>query len=618
MNIEVISAGKRHILQAEPGNNLMECLNQAGLMEGSECGGRGICGKCAVKILSGEFMPVSGKDAGGGLFCKNGEVLACRCLVTGDAVIELGSSRDNVSRKVHLPRLTDDTGRTEPAVTKIFISMEKPSLIDQISDIERVLDKLPEKTRFAPGVLTSLPSILRSLDFKVTCVLIEDELIAVEAGDTRNKNYGFIIDIGTTTVAIYLVDMNKGTTIDVQGLANPQRIHGSDVLSRITAASAPEGLKKLQKLIVNGISETMRKVCERNSIPAQHIYDIAVVGNTTMSHLFLGVDPANLAMAPFVPGYRPSFAVKAARLGLPMQQEAYVHILANISGYVGSDTLGVAMAVKPWEQKGISLGVDIGTNGEIILGCKDWMLACSAAAGPAFEGAHIEQGMRAGEGAIEKVELKDGKVTIGVIGKSAPQGICGSGLIDVVAELLRTGLLTYRGTFITEQDTAFNQPLASRIRMGKNGIREFVIAYAGEYGNSLDIIITQKDIRELQLAKAAIAAGIEVLLKEAGLNSSNVDRLYLAGAFGNYLDREKAVGIGLFPGISVEKIIPVGNAAAEGAGMCLVSAAQRKLSDNIAQRIKPVELSTHPAFKDLWIRSMLFLRKDKIQPEALQ
>lgn len=605
MNIEVIFAGKRQTLRAEPGSNLMECLNQAGLMEGSECGGRGVCGKCAVKVLSGGFTPVR-EGGAADRFRKENEVLACRSLIRGDAVIEIGAGRDDVSRKVHLPRLAEGAGMLEPSVTKLFIEMEEPSLRDQISDIERVLDKLPRKTRVAPGVLPTLPSVLRSSGFKATCALMEDELIAVEPGDTTSEKYGFIIDIGTTTVAMYLVDMNTGAAIDAQGLANPQRVYGADVLSRITAASTPEGLKKLQTLVLDGLSEAMLKVYSRNGISQQHVYTSVVVGNTTMSHLFLGVDPANLAMAPFVPGYRPSLTLKALRLGLPMQQEGYVHVLANISGYVGSDTLGVAMATKPWEQKGVSIGVDIGTNGEIILGYKGWILACSAAAGPAFEGAHIEQGMRAGEGAIEKVSLKDGKVTLGVIGESAPQGICGSGLIDVVAELLWAGLLTHRGAFITEQDAAFDQPLASRLRTAGNGIREFVIAYAGEYGNAKDIVITQKDIRELQLAKAAIAAGIEVLLKEASLDSGKVDRLYLAGAFGNYLDREKAVALGLFPGIPVEKIIPVGNAAAEGAGLCLISAAQRKMSDRIAKFVKPVELSTHPDFNDLWIHAISF------------
>ena len=606
MNIEVISAGnRRQMLQAEVGENLMECLNRAGLMEGSECGGRGVCGKCVVKVLSGSFTPMKEGDDHN-RFCKEDEVLSCRALVQTDAVIEIGYGRDDVSRKVHLPKLAEGAVPAENPVSKYYIELEKPTLRDQLSDIERILAQLPRKTTFAPGVLTDLPSVLRQADFKVTCAIMDGELISVEPGDTTKESYGFIIDIGTTTVAMYLVDMNTGKPIDAQGLANPQRVYGADVLSRITAANTPEGLKKLQTLVVEGISEAMETVYKRRGISAKTVYSAVVVGNTTMSHLFMGVQPDNLAMAPFVPAYRPSIPMKAHRVGLNMQQEGVIHVLANISGYVGSDTLGVAMATKPWEQKGVSIGVDIGTNGEIFLGYKGWLLTCSAAAGPAFEGAHIEMGMRAGEGAIEKVSLRDDKVTLGVIGKAAPQGICGSGLIDVVAELVWTGLLNKRGAFVNEGDAAFDQPLASRLRTNEAGIREFVLAYAGEYKNAKDIVITQKDIRELQLAKAAIAAGIEILLKEASLDSSKVDRCFLAGAFGNYLDREKACALGLFPGIPVEKVIPVGNAAAEGAGLCLISEAQRKMSDRMAKFVKPVELSTHPDFNTLWIRALNF------------
>ena len=300
-----------------------------------------------------------------------------------------------------------------------------------------------------------------------------------------------------------------------------------------------------------------------------------------MSHLFLGVDPKNLSVAPFIPCYRPRTVVKGGRLGLPMHPEGTVHVLANISGYVGSDTLGVAMATKLWEQKGYSLAVDIGTNGEIILGYKGWLLACSAAAGPAFEGAHIQNGMRAGDGAIESVLLENGTVRLGVIGDMPPQGICGSGLIDAVAELLRCGLLGVSGRLAGEKSPALSQPLGGRLRT-VGGMREFVLAFAGEQGNERDIVITQKDIRELQLAKAAIAAGIAVLLKEVKIEASQIDRIYLAGAFGNYLDREKAVALGMFPGISVDKIIPIGNAAAEGAGLCLLSLGERKMADRIA------------------------------------
>ncbi len=604
MNITVISAGKRQTLQADAGANLMECLNQAGLMEGSECGGRGVCGKCVVKVLSGGFTPL--KEGADRRFCSDGEALSCNCLIREDAVVEVGYGRDDVSRKAKLPPIARRVAKVDSAPVKLFVELVPPHLRDQLPDIERLLEKLPPDTTFAPGILHDLPTVLRRAGFKVTCTLYKGELIAVEEGDTTASNYGLIVDIGTTTVAMYLVNMLTGEPIDAHGLANPQRVFGADVLSRITAASTPEGLKKLQGLILEGLSEAILAICARNGVDPGHVYRAVVVGNTTMSHLFLGVDPTNLAMAPFVPGYRQSITVRASSLGLPMRADGLVHVLPNISGYVGSDTTGVAMATKPWEQDGVSIAVDIGTNGEIILGFQDRLYTCSAAAGPAFEGAHIEMGMRAGEGAIEKVSLRDDRVTLSVIGNAAPQGICGSGLIDAVAELLLSGLLNRRGSFISDKDPAFSQPLASRLRDGANGLREFVLAYAGEYRNARDIVITQKDVRELQLAKAAIAAGIEILLKEAGCTADQVDRLFLAGAFGNYLDREKAVALGLFPGIPVEKIIPVGNAAAEGAGLCLISEAEREMSNRLDRFARPVELSTHPDFNDLWIHAISF------------
>lgn len=611
MKISVISGGKMHTLHVEPGSNLMECLCAAGLMEGSECGGRGICGKCLVKVAEGSF-----KDNGKGgeaarRLCKENEVLSCTSIVTSDAVIEMGKMRDDINRKVHLPRLAEQVGSIDVSVSKHYIEMEAPSLHDQLPDIERVLARLPGKPGFAPGILSMLPALLRKADFKVTCTLFDNELIAVEAGDTTRAMYGCIVDIGTTTVAMYLLDLLTGRIMAARGLANPQRVYGADVLSRITFASSPEGLEKMCTLVREGIAGVMQAMCESCNIAAANVYQVVLVGNTTMSHLFLGVDPSNLAMAPFVPAYRQSVSLKGSCARLPMTPEGYVNVLPNISGYVGSDTIGVAMATRPWELPGVSVAVDIGTNGEILVGFKGWVLACSAAAGPAFEGAHIEQGMRAGDGAIEHACLDNDTVTLGIIGKTAPQGICGSGLIDVVAELLTHGLLTRRGSFITESDAAFNQPLAQRLRTGKNGIREFVLAYEGELGNTKDIVITQKDVRELQLAKAAIAAGIQILLKEAGLDADKVDRCYLAGAFGNYLDREKAVVLGLFPGIPVDKIIPVGNAAAEGAGFCLLSKAQRKTAERISSFIKAVELSTHPDFNDLWIHALSFPRPEK-------
>ncbi len=610
MKLEVIASGKRHVVEAEAGSNLMECLRKADLLEGAECGGRGVCGKCVVAVHSGEFDPV---EKGANFRRPDGKILSCLSLVKEDAVIEVPSSKDDINRKVRLPNLRRDVDYPDGPVKKLFLQLEKPSLRDQQSDLERILARVGRQVSFPYSLLPELPNILRSADFAVTAVVVDDELIAVEPGDTTALSYGFILDVGTTTVAIYLADMKNGDVIDAAGIANPQRGFGADVLSRITAAATVENRREMQTLTLDGIAEAMQVLLTRQGVDPARVYTVIMVGNTTMSHLFLGVDPANLAMAPFIPCYRSRTVHKGAALRLPVHPEAHVHVLPNISGYVGSDTMGVAMATKLWELDGVSVAVDIGTNGEILLSSKGEVWACSAAAGPAFEGSHIKQGMRAGEGAVEKVTLENDAVNIQVIGKSAPVGICGSGLIDAVAELVRVGLLEPTGRFVNEKSPAFAQPLARRLRTGADGIREFVLVYAGEHRAKEDIAVTLKDVRELQLAKAAIAAGIEVLLKEAGIeDASKIDRLFLAGAFGNYLDREKAVALGLFPGVSVDKIVPVGNAAAEGAGLCLLSTGERAASDDIATRIHPVELSARTDFNDLWVRCIGFPKPETL------
>ncbi len=605
MNIEVIGARKRYRFQAEPGSGLMDCLLKEGILKSTECAGRGICEKCAVVVRSGSLASAAGEESTLELR-EDGKVLACRSLIKEDVVIEIPCEEDDIKRKVCLPGLQVENRFSDTQVEKKFIQMTTPNLRDQASDLDRVLAQVGKNKKVPCGFLKKLPEILRKSEFSVTVTLIDDELVDIEPGDTHTRNYGFILDIGTTTIAVYLVDLHSGDVLDADGKANPQRAFGSDVLSRIAAASGPDPLlEKLQAVTLEAVSQSMRRLLREQGLEESNVYSLVAVGNTPMSHLFLGIDPKNLGTAPFIPCFRTRVTLKGGELGLPMHPEGVVHVLPNISGYVGSDALGVAMATKMWERKGYSLAVDIGTNGEILLACKGWVLACSAAAGPAFEGAHIHNGMRAGEGAVEAVHFEDGGIRLDVIGKTAPQGICGSGLIDAVAELLRVGLLDVRGRLADENSPTFAHPLGARMR-SRDGMREFVLAFAGEKGNEHAIVITQKDIRELQLAKAAIAAGISVLMQEMKIEASQIDRVFLAGAFGNYLDRKNAVALGMFPGIPTDKIIPVGNAAAEGAGLCLLSTGQRKMADRIAMFVKPIELSTRTDFNTQFVREIGF------------
>lgn len=605
MYIEVIGSAKRYRIQAEAGTGLLACLLREGIIQTTECSGMGVCGKCAVMLHSGELASSAGGTIAQELR-EDGKILACRCLIKEDVVIEIASTCDDTERKARLPNLHKGNLFSDPPVVKKYIQMEKPTLRDQASDLDRILAQVGKTKRAPVSLLKNLPEMLRKADFQITATIIDDEIIDIEPGDTQRHKYGFILDIGTTTIATYLVDLHTGDILEADGAANPQRAFGSDVLSRISAASASEEqLNALQSVTLDAVSQSMRSLLRRHGLEERNVYSMIVVGNTTMSHLFLGVDPKNLAVAPFIPCYRTRTTMKGGALGLPMHPEGELVVLPNISGYVGSDTMGVAMATKPWELPGYSLAVDIGTNGEIILGYKGWVLACSAAAGPAFEGAHIQNGMRAGDGAIESVRFENDTIRLEVICNTPPQGICGSGLIDAVAELLRVGLLNARGRLADAGDPVAAQPLGARLRV-RDTMREFVLVQAGELGSVQDIVITQKDIRELQLAKAAIAAGIAILMKEAKIDASRIDRLFLAGAFGNYLNPKNAVALGMFPGIPGDKIFPVGNAAAEGAGLCLLSTGQRKMADRIAMFVKPVELSARVDFNEEFVREIGF------------
>lgn len=605
-SVEIISESGKKIIQSGHGTRLADCLRDEGILNNIHCGGLGKCGKCKIRLLSGTVH-----DTDSGVhFIDDNYILACKCAVNSDIVIEVPSFAADEKRKTKIREIAYAVNENDLPVRKIYLELEPPSINDQLSDLERILAALPENSAFLPDLLSTLPSTLRKAGYKITCVLAGGKVIAIEAGDTTATNYGCIVDIGTTTVALYIVDMLEGRAIDAEGFANPQGICGSDVLSRAMAANTPAGRLKLQALILEGIGQAIKRICARKQIDCEQIYSLVVAGNTVMSHLFLGVEPDNLAKSPFIPCYRPAIDWQNSAFRLPMSKYGLIHVLANISGYVGSDTLGVALAIRLWEQDGICLAVDIGTNGEMLLGRGDRILACSVAAGPAFEGAHIEHGMRAGDGAIEKVVINGDSIAIKTIGDKPPKGICGSGLIDAASELLRAGIITGKGNFASGAEA----PLACRLRAGKNGIREFVLAYAGEYGNSDDITLTQKDIRELQLAKAAIAAGIRILLKEAGLEAHDVEKCFLAGAFGNYLDIGNAVALGIFPGIDEGKIRAIGNAAAQGADFCLASARMRQIAARLAKTIRPIELSTHAAFNSLWIREMRFPAKNGEHP----
>ena len=422
--------------------------------------------------------------------------------------------------------------------------------------------------------------------------------------------FGLSFDVGTTTVVGMLWNLVTGEHAGAKAESNPQAAYGADVISRIMfAEKSRDNLLFMQREIIECLNRITDALIKANEISADSIYDITIVGNTTMSHLIAGACPGSLARAPFTPAFYGEVRKEAAEFGLSVNPKANVTILPNIAGHVGSDiTVGV-IAAGILVKAGTHLLIDVGTNGEIVL-CRDGKaLACSTAAGPAFEGASIHQGMRASKGAIERVELKDGEVSLQTIENVKATGICGSGVIDAAAELFKAGLVEKTGRLINAEkarERGLAEGFASRLADGATG-REFALEYTdGAADRAGGVVITQNDIREIQLAKAAIRAGIKLMLKEFGMDEADIDNIYIAGAFGSHIRPESAAGIGLIPDIGKEKIIYIGNAAGIGASMALLSAEARKDINEAAKAIRHIELAGDPQFQDTYVKAMSF------------
>ncbi len=596
------------------GTDLLTAAAQAGVPVEGSCGGHGTCGKCNVKLIEGKHGspdPLEVEHLSPAELAE-GWVLACRRTVEQDSVVQVPAHVDVSHRKGSLKGEVLPVA-AEPSVEKLAVQLEHPTVEDQTADLDRLLSRLPAPApRISRRELGGLPRLLRQNDFSVTVALAGGRLIAVEPGDTTESNYGLAFDIGTTTVMGSLLDLNSGTLLEIAAATNPQSVHGADVISRITYASGESGLEQLHRKVIGAMNEITGSLLARAGIDPDHVYETLVVGNTTMSHLFLGIDPTYLAPAPFIPAYQRAVEAEAAELGLKTHPAGRVLALPNLAGYVGSDTVGVILATGlDLSGDATCLAVDIGTNGELVLAAKGRLLTCSTAAGPALEGAKITHGMRAAEGAIEAVHIGE-ELQLSVIGDVPSRGVCGSGLIDAVAELLRAGLIDTLGQFV---DPEFVDPetdgrklpafLKERLRPGESGF-EFVLAWKGHSGIREDIVLTQGDVAELQLAKGAIHAGFKILLKEAGLSVSDVDQVLLAGAFGNYIRKESALSIGLLPDLPVERITPVGNAAGDGARMALVSRSIRQRAFSLPGRVEHIELSSRPEFQDEFIDALPF------------
>jgi len=612
------------------GVTIFDAASWNGIAIDSTCGGHGTCKKCKVRIADGA-VPVSSLDtrAFSPDELRDGWRLACRAEAMADLQIEVPplttrpkAATVGVGRQVIL----------RPAVQKRFLELAEPSLSDQRSDIERVLDAVDDlELRVDLQVLRSLGKVLRDADYKVTAVVVDEALIDVQPGDTTGSRYGIAFDLGTTTVVSTLLDLSTGTPMAVGSMLSKQQPFGADVISRISAVMLqPENLGRLTELAHASLSELVEEVCDQAGIDPLDVYEIALAGNATMTHLALGIDPEPLGVAPFILSARLLPEILAADLGLPVHPRARAVVFPAFGAYVGGDITAGLLASGMNRDSRVRLFIDIGTNCEIVLGSREWLLATAAPAGPAFEGAAIRCGMRAAEGAIEGVQLDpagsvtdaadlngeagpakrgtaSGGVLLQVIGDCDPVGLCGSGLVDAVASLVGTGLLDHSGRFVTDEVAEQIAPrLAARlVKLGEE--RVFVLHWRGEPGDVTNsIYLTQRDVRELQFAKAAIASGWSVLLEEAGLTAADVQQVLLAGSFGSYLSPASAIKLGLVPKLGVLRVVSAGNVAGEGAKMALLSVRERAAALALLEEVRYVELSDRPDFNDRFVEQLQF------------
>ena len=582
---------------------ILEAAQEAGVEILALCGGLGACGRCRVKVQGDGLSPLSDreKDVLSPDEIAAGYRLACRALLGSDVTVYIPEmSRPREQR-------LQTSGREEPVtccplVRKFLLDLPAPTLEDTRADLTRIGDALAEDHGIALadvdlGLLPAIGPLLRDAGWRVTVSLYDDELIRVEPGDRTGCVCGVAVDLGSTKIAAYLVDLKTGATIEARGMMNPQIAYGEDIMSRITtAARHTDGARRLQEAVVEAIDRLIRSLCQDNGLCPSDVLEIALVGNTAMHHLLLGLPTGQLAASPFVPAVARPLRVKARDLGLPAAPGAAVYCPPPIAGFVGSDHLAMVLASRLHRKAGTWLGIDIGTNTEISLKSGGRITAVSCASGPAFEGAAVCWGMKAAPGAIERVWIdpRSQEVQFSTIGGQSPVGICGSGILDCVAGMLGAGMLNARGQM---------QAGARGVRIGADGLPELALAEDATGGA---ITVTQRDVERIQLAKGAIRSGIEVLMDAAGVAAPEIDGIILAGAFGTFIDPLSAVRIGMLPAVDVERIVQVGNAAGIGAKEVLVSDEQRRAAESLATSIEYLELTVYPRYSRFFAHALRF------------
>jgi len=580
------------------GESLLECAHRLGIGISSVCGGRGTCNTCRVKSISGNLSgpTPSEVEALSPQELDDGWRLACQAIPTSDCRIMLPPESMSTSQRIYVEGL-EIAVPPEPAVKACHLRLTAPSLSDQQADADRLLEALEEQhqllcRRIDINVLRSLSPRIRAWNLECQASVRDDEVIVLSPWP--GKQLGLAVDLGTTTIAGYLVDLNSGQTLAAEGIMNPQISYGEDIISRINRVTkSPEEGVRLQKCVVDKLNELAASLCSRIDASVDSIVEAVVVGNTAMHHLLLGLPVRQLALAPFTAVTGLPLDIKACELGMNIAPGAYVHFPPVMTGFVGSDHAAMLLATDSHQAEGLTVFLDIGTNTEISLVNGAEITTTSCASGPAFEGGHIKHGMRAARGAIERLLITRDAIDYQTIDEAPPVGICGSGILDAMAQLYLAGIIDNNGRLISDH---------TRVRRTDNQT-EFLLVDRKEGNGQSTIVITQKDIRELQLAKAAIRTGIQLLLEANDFTERQLGQVVIAGSFGSYIDIASAVTVGLLPPLPLSCFRQVGNAAGMGAKMALISLTKRGEVRDITSRAHYMELASNPDFKQSFIET---------------
>jgi uncharacterized 2Fe-2S/4Fe-4S cluster protein (DUF4445 family) len=617
-------------VEVEGGTTLMEAAEKAEVHINNLCGGKGVCGNCRVKVTNGKMRADKHSIS---LLSKEeiteGYVLACQTRVDSDMEVLIPPESRLEEAQILLEQMPVDYSKPEkitlhrvpadpmtlyePLSQKIYLELPPPAPEDNVSDMDRIIRELRKKTEYrnfeiSLGCLQGLALKLRNNEWKATVTLAKHgdirRILQIEAGDTTDQNYGLAMDVGTTTVVAQFIHLKTGNVLGVAGSYNLQARFGEDVISRmIYACGREEGLDPLHGAVIKNVNQLIKTLTADKGIDPRQITSMVAAGNTTMSHLLLSLMPCSIRLDPYVPTVNVYPQVRAAEIGLDVHPEGILEVVPGVASYVGGDIVAGIIACGIADRPEIRVLIDVGTNGEIAIGNNEWLVCCSASAGPAFEGGGIKHGMRATRGAIEKLIISDGRVQYKSIGKGKVNGICGSGLIDCLYEFARNHLIDGAGKFHSvHQDERFVE---------KDGEARFILVPAGETETGREIVITQADISHLIRSKGAVFAAIKSLMDYVGLKFKEIATFYVAGGFGSYLDIPKAIGIGLLPDIDPDRIRFVGNSSLMGARMCLLSSHAMERALQVARSMTNIELSNYQPFMDEYVAAMFLPHTDR-------